>query len=126
MPQCQASLSVTGGSLIFSPFDILSSYTLYGNNVTRRQFTANSLSTFIDLERPLHTGVLRRYFLYAHPSSAPHIVRIQIWRPVNTYLNPNFLYLLVWERRVQLSAHTDGFFYTVDGVLLNLVHPDQL
>ena len=94
---------------------------LYGYNVSLRSTTQTSGAqrTYIDTERPLRTGTLLSYYAYAHPSNVARTVRLQIWRPVNTFYNPDQRYTLVWERRVQLDPSTTGAFYTVRGGVCN-------
>lgn len=105
-----------GGSLVFNR---QGERNHYGNNVTYRMavMPTGSMRCWVDLEKPLASGIISRYFIYIHNFSSSSIdeqsrrIRLQIWRPVDLAI-PRFM--LVWEQLVVIDAFpSTGAFYVV-------------
>ena len=105
---------------------------LYGNNVQLRPayLPTSANRSWIDINHPLPTGVIERYFIYVHnvTSLDPQSRRIslQLWRPIDITVLKTFR--LVWMQLVQVlrPGHDIGAMYSVRTsvvmAFLNSVH----
>ena len=86
---------------------------LYGYDVIPRPTSSQTsfLRTFIDVDRPLSSGLLQHFYFYAPVTNVSLATRLQIWRPVS---GTSYNFTLIWENRVIVNPTITGALYTVN------------